>query len=187
MLNSPTAVPRVIKRYSNRKLYDPQTSKYVTLDDLKQLIRDGTELRVEDAATGEDLTSLTLAQILLEGERTHQIALPATLLHQLIKHGEAWYDLAQRMIRTDVLETPAGPQDAERLWRQWAALGGWRPPAEAQPEPASTPKPPAPTHLEEEVVALKKHLLALEKRIRPEKRRTRTGRGRAPRGSGRRR
>ena len=164
------AVPYVIKRYSNRKLYDPQSSRYVTLDDLKQLIRDGSELRVEDAATGEDLTSVTLAQVLLEGERTHQNALPVNVLHQLIKHGEAWYDFVQG---------------------QWAALGGLGPPAPPQPGAPvknDTPPPPA-APLEEEIAALKNQLLALEKRMRPEKpgkRRPRTGRGKTPRGSGRR-
>jgi len=57
----------VIKRYSNRKLYDTQESRYVTLEELEEMIRAGKELQVLDAATGEDLTSVTLAQILLEG------------------------------------------------------------------------------------------------------------------------
>ena len=81
MLSSrPFAVAYIIKRYSNRKLYDQQTSHYVTLDEIKQLISSGTEVRVEDADSGEDLTSLTLTQILLESERTHQAALPSALL-----------------------------------------------------------------------------------------------------------
>ena len=193
MLNCLTAVPYVTKHYSNRKLYDPQTSRYVTLDDLKQLIRDGTELRVEDATNGEDLTSLTLAQILIEGERTHQNTLPATLLHQLVKHGEAWYDFVQRFMRANMLDQAAsGPGNAENLWRQWAAFGGWPQPADRPqdaPEPKSTNSAasPAAASLEAELAALKEKLLALEKRVRPEKRRTRTRRGRATRGSGRRR
>ena len=190
MLDCPTTVPYVIKRYSNRKLYDPQTSRYVTLDDLKQLIHDGTELRVEDATSGEDLTSLTLAQILLEGERAHQNALPATLLHQLVKHGEAWYDFVQRFMRANMLDRAAsGPGNAEKLWRQWAAFGGRPQPAD-RPQDAREPKSTksaassAAANLEAEIAALKEKLLALEKRVRPEKR-ARTRRGRATRGSGR--
>jgi polyhydroxyalkanoate synthesis repressor PhaR len=170
-------VAHVIKRYSNRKLYDPESSRYVTLDDLKQLVRDGAELRVEDAATGEDLTSLTLAQILLEGERTHQKGLPAALLHQLIQHGEAWYELVGRMMRTGPLGSVPGAGDPERLWRQWASFNGWRPPAGEDTAAASAePTPQAATPLEEEVAALKSQLAALEKRVRPRKRSA----GRAP-------
>jgi polyhydroxyalkanoate synthesis repressor PhaR len=107
-------VPYIIKRYSNRKLYDPQHSRYVTLEDLKQLIRDGVELKVEDVDTGDDLTSLTLTQILLEGERTRQ-TVPATLLHQLIKQGEAWYELLDRTFKANPFENlSAGPKEPVR-------------------------------------------------------------------------
>src|SRR2546428_461573 len=56
----------VIKRYSNRKLYDTQESRYVTLEEIEEMIRAGREIAVVDAASGEDLTSVTLAQIILE-------------------------------------------------------------------------------------------------------------------------
>jgi len=82
----------VIKRYSNRKLYDTQESRYVTLEELEELIRAGREISVVDVSTGEDLTSVTLAQIILENERNHRATLPTAFLHQLIKHGEAWQD-----------------------------------------------------------------------------------------------
>jgi len=62
----------VIKRYSNRKLYDTQESRYVTLEELEELIRAGREISVVDVSTGEDLTSVTLAQIILENERSRR-------------------------------------------------------------------------------------------------------------------
>ena len=62
----------VIKRYSNRKLYDTQESRYVTLEELEELIRAGKEISVVDVSTGEDLTSVTLAQIILENERSRR-------------------------------------------------------------------------------------------------------------------
>src|SRR5690242_1850674 len=80
----------VIKRYANRKLYDVQVSRYVTLEDLEQLIRRGKEVSVVDAATGEDLTALVLTEIILRGERGGRAGLPAGFLHLLIKHGDAW-------------------------------------------------------------------------------------------------
>src|SRR5216683_2889002 len=82
-------MPYVIKRYSNRKLYDTQESRYVTLEELEELIRAGKEISVVDVSTGEDLTSVTLAQIILENERSRRAGLPTGFLHQLIKHGEA--------------------------------------------------------------------------------------------------
>ena len=66
----------VIKRYSNRKLYDTQESRYVTLDEIEEMIRGGREVSVVDAASGEDLTSVTLTQIILEAERNHRGNLP---------------------------------------------------------------------------------------------------------------
>ena len=59
----------VIKRYSNRKLYDTQESRYVTLEEIEEMIRAGREISVVDAASGEDLTSVTLTRIILENER----------------------------------------------------------------------------------------------------------------------
>src|SRR5258706_15611366 len=85
----------VIKRYSNRKLYDTQESRYVTLEEIEEMIRGGREVSVVDASTGEDLTSVTLTQIILEHERNHRGTLPIGFLHQLIKHGEAWQGFRQ--------------------------------------------------------------------------------------------
>src|SRR4030067_269127 len=90
--SSARASAYVSKRYSNRKLYDTQESRYVTLEELEEMIRAGKEISVVDVSTGEDLTSITLAQIILENERSHRAALPTAFLHQLIKHGEAWQD-----------------------------------------------------------------------------------------------
>ena len=85
---------RRITRYSNRKLYDPQQSRYVTLDALEKLIAEGEEISVADLA-GNDLTSVTLIQILLERQRTSRGTLASPLLHQMIRRGAAWQDLAQ--------------------------------------------------------------------------------------------
>src|SRR5947209_17759083 len=90
----------VIKRYSNRKLYDTQESRYVTLEEIEEIIRAGKEIAVVDAASGDDLTSVTLAQIILENERNHRAALPTAFLHQLIKHDEAWKELIQRSTKS---------------------------------------------------------------------------------------
>jgi hypothetical protein len=61
--------PRIIKRYANRKLYDTSTSSYITLEEIAGLIRDGEALRIVDNVSKEDLTSVTLAQVLVEDEK----------------------------------------------------------------------------------------------------------------------
>ena len=66
----PTAPERhLIKKYANRKLYDTRTSRYITLDEIAQLVRDGHEIEVVDRDNGADLTQVTLSQIVLSEEK----------------------------------------------------------------------------------------------------------------------
>lgn len=74
----------VIKKYSNRRLYDTAGSRYVNLDDIGSLIRQGREVQVLDAETGEDLTRLILTQIIVEDAKGKPSGLPLELLRQLI-------------------------------------------------------------------------------------------------------
>ena len=76
---------RLIRRYDNRKLYDVAERRYVTLDQLQGFVAGGEEVTVLDQKTGSDLTSLTLAQILLEGLRQRTARIPRSLLVQLIR------------------------------------------------------------------------------------------------------
>ncbi|OLC45335.1 MAG: hypothetical protein AUH80_08890 [Chloroflexi bacterium 13_1_40CM_4_65_16] len=59
----------LIKKYANRKLYDTRTSRYITLDQIAQLVRDGHEIKVVDRGNGGDLTQVTLSQIVLSEEK----------------------------------------------------------------------------------------------------------------------
>jgi polyhydroxyalkanoate synthesis repressor PhaR len=77
--------PVVIKKYANRRLYNTQTSSYVTLDHLAQMVKDGTEFEVHDARTGEDITRSVLTQIIFEEESKGQNLLPIKFLRQLIR------------------------------------------------------------------------------------------------------
>jgi len=76
---------RLIKRYGNRKLYDPASGRYVTLSELAALVAGGQELEVLDQKTGDDLTNLTLAQALLDGVRQGASRLPRQVLTRLIR------------------------------------------------------------------------------------------------------
>ncbi len=82
------SVPRrIIKRYSNRKLYDTQGSTYVTLLQIAQMIREGEEVQIIDNASKEDKTDVTLALIISEELRTKPRAVPLSTLKALIRHG----------------------------------------------------------------------------------------------------
>jgi polyhydroxyalkanoate synthesis repressor PhaR len=77
--------PVVIKKYANRRLYNTQTSSYVTLDHLAAMVKAGTEFEVQDARTGEDITRSVLTQIIFEEEAKGQNLLPIKFLRQLIR------------------------------------------------------------------------------------------------------
>lgn len=83
--SNPSDAPVVIKKYANRRLYNTQTSSYVTLDHLAQMVKDGTEFEVRDARTGEDITRSVLTQIIFEEEAKGQSLLPINFLRQLIR------------------------------------------------------------------------------------------------------
>ena len=77
--------PITIKKYANRRLYNTQTSSYVTLDHLAAMVKEGTEFEVQDARTGEDITRSVLTQIIFEEEAKGQNLLPIKFLRQLIR------------------------------------------------------------------------------------------------------
>src|SRR5207249_528579 len=144
------------------------------LDESEEMIRNGKEISVVDAATGEDLTSVTLTQIILENERNHRSALPAAFLHQLVKHGEAWQDFIQRSMKSSLEGIVSSQREVERVFREWSTRSGWAPTprtdAKREAEPAKRDAAePDPDRLRDEVATLRERLRALEDRL--EKRR----------------
>lgn len=77
--------PRIIKKYPNRRLYDTETSSYITLADVKKLVLDNVEFRVEDAKSKEDLTRSILLQIILEEETAGAPMFSSDMLSQIIR------------------------------------------------------------------------------------------------------
>ncbi|MCB8926917.1 MAG: pesticidal protein Cry15Aa [Ardenticatenaceae bacterium] len=77
----------VIKRYPNRKLYDTEAKRYITLDGIAELIREGAEVQVVDHTTDEDLTAVTLTQIIFEQEKRNSGFLPKSVLTGLVRAG----------------------------------------------------------------------------------------------------
>lgn len=76
--------PVIIKKYGNRRLYETANSRYVNLDDIARLIREGQDVKVVDAKSGHDLTRVILTQIITEDAKEKPTGLPLELLRQLI-------------------------------------------------------------------------------------------------------
>lgn len=92
----------LIKRYPNRKLYDTEAKRYVTLDNVAALIRDGNDVEVRDHETGEDLTGITLSQIIFESEKKNSGYLPSALLTNLIRAGGETFGYVRRSVQASV-------------------------------------------------------------------------------------
>ena len=91
-------IGRTIKRYANRKLYDTRESRYVTLDQIADMIRRGEDVKVVDNNSKEDLTSVTLAQILFEEEKKKHSFLPLSALRNIIQSGgESLHELMNQL------------------------------------------------------------------------------------------
>ena len=93
------AATRILKKYPNRRLYDTQTSSYVTLTDVKKMVLSGEDFEVRDAKTGEDLTRSILLQIILEEESGGVPMFTAPMLSQIIRfYGDAMQGMMGDML-----------------------------------------------------------------------------------------
>ncbi len=161
----PSDEPILIKRYANRKLYDQGRSRYVTLEELEELIRQGREIRVVDAVSGEDLTSQTLAQIILDTTRGHRTGLPVAFLHQLIQHGTAWQSFVQESLQSSLAGIVASQRETERVLRDWGARAGWWTSENERAAPPPRADASDAAGLRAEVAALREKLRELESRL----------------------
>ena len=101
---------RIIKRYANRKLYDTEHSRYVTLDQISEMIRAGDDVKIVDNKTKEDLTTVTLAQIIFEEEKKQRSFLPLNAMRNIIQSGGQWFAEAQRRVQS-ILPIPGKRAD----------------------------------------------------------------------------
>ncbi len=112
----------VIKKYANRRLYDTSASRYVTLDHLRELVKEGRDFQVVDAKSGEDLTRGVLAQIIFEEESKGETLLPIEFLRQLIGfYGDSMQGMVPSYLRMS-MDTFA-QQQAEMRERMTGAIG----------------------------------------------------------------
>ena len=91
-------MPVIIKRYQNRKLYNTQSKRYITLEEIENLIKSEKEIKVIDNSTGRDITPITLSQIIFEFEKNRSGFLPIKLLLSLVQSGGNRIDELRRNI-----------------------------------------------------------------------------------------
>lgn len=104
---------RIIKRYANRKLYDTEHSRYVTLDQISEMIRNGDDVKIVDNKTKEDLTTVTLAQIIFEEEKKQRSFLPLNAMRNIIQSGGEWFAEAQRRVQSILPGKKKDGEDAD--------------------------------------------------------------------------
>jgi polyhydroxyalkanoate synthesis repressor PhaR len=112
--------PKVIKRYTNRKLYDTVESRYVTLDEIAEMVKQNVEVKIVDNRTKEDLTSVTLAQIVFEEEKKKN-QMPLSVLREIIRQpGERLTDFISTQVspRVDAIKQEAGHRINTLLGRE---------------------------------------------------------------------
>ncbi len=115
---------KLIKRYTNRKLYDTVESRYVTLDEIAEMIKQGLEVKIVDNRSKEDLTSVTLAQIIFEEEKKKN-RMPLTMLREIIRRpGESITGFIQKEVtpRVNSIREEAGSRLDKLLRRDENAL-----------------------------------------------------------------
>jgi len=100
MTTSEKKKPVVIKKYANRRLYDTETSAYITLEDLCKRVKQGRDFTVVDAKSGQDLTRQVLAQIIFEQETKGFTMLPTDFLRNVIQ----FYDHGMQDVLSNYLE-----------------------------------------------------------------------------------
>jgi polyhydroxyalkanoate synthesis repressor PhaR len=95
-------MPLIIKRYRNRKLYNTQSKRYITLEEIEQIIKEQEEIKVIDNDSGNDITATTLTQIIFDLEKNKTGVLPVDLLFSLIQSGGKRINEIRRNIFTSV-------------------------------------------------------------------------------------
>jgi polyhydroxyalkanoate synthesis repressor PhaR len=110
----------LVKKYGNRRLYDTETSHYITLDDLAQIIKAGRDVKVVDAKSNKDLTKLVLLQIISEREKEHDL-LPVSFLKKMIQLSDhAISDSLNRYLRVSLDAFLTAQQEFEERYKSFA-------------------------------------------------------------------
>lgn len=171
--------PIVIKKYANRRLYNTESSSYITLDDLSRMTREGIDFQVLDAKTGKDITHQILTQIIMEEESHGEQMLPISFLRQLISmYGNSMQSLMPHYLEATMDNFRANQRKLQESWSASmspealaqlaetnmamfkAAAGAFMPGA----KPA-TPETPTPASSADDLEALREQMTEMQRKL----------------------
>ncbi len=114
----------IFKKYANRRLYDTEHSKYVTLGAVAERIRAGQQVKIIEAKTKEDVTAFILTQIVLEQARMKNVLLPTPLLHIIIQYGDnVLADFFEKHLQQTIESYIAYKASVDEQFRRWLDVG----------------------------------------------------------------
>ena len=176
------ADPIVIKKYANRRLYNTQSSSYITLDDLSRMTREGIDFQVLDAKTGSDITHQILTQIIMEEESHGEQMLPISFLRQLISmYGNSMQALMPHYLEATMDNFRANQRKLQETWQASmgpdalarlaetnmamfkAAASAFMPGAGAGAPPS--PPTPTPHAVEDDIEALREQMAEMQRKL----------------------
>ena len=179
--------PVVVKKYANRRLYNTESSSYITLDTLAEMVRGGRDFVVYDAKSGEDITRGVLTQIIVEEENKGRALLPTSFLRQLIGfYGDSMQNLVPRYLeqamssfarqqqemRKAMQQTMGNlfPFNIEEMGRQMERAMTlfspfYRPPGAGLPQDMPAAESQAAGRAEEEIEALRAEVASLRRQL----------------------
>jgi polyhydroxyalkanoate synthesis repressor PhaR len=175
--------PVIVKKYANRRLYNTRSSSYITLEDLARMTREGTDFKVLDAKTGNDITHSILTQIIMEEEAHGEHMLPIGFLRQLIAmYGHSMQSMmpgyleasmdnfqANQQKLQEAFKSSLGPDAFARLaetnMAMFKAAAGALIPKNAAPAASSAPEPKAANRTQAELDALRQQMADMQKKL----------------------
>ena len=114
----------ILKKYSNRRLYDTRNSRYVTLEDVAGMIRSGEQVQILDASTKEDVTAFILTQVVLEAAKRKNSLLPVPVLHLIIRYGDnALGEFFEKYFQKTVFNYLETKRAFDEQFAQWLDMG----------------------------------------------------------------
>ena len=178
------ADPIVIKKYANRRLYNTQSSSYITLDDLSRMTREGIDFQVLDAKTGSDITHQILTQIIMEEESHGEQMLPISFLRQLISmYGNSMQALMPHYLEATMDNFRANQRKLQETWQASmgpdalarlaetnmamfkAAASAFMPGTGAGAGAPPSPPTPTPHAVEDDIEALREQMAEMQRKL----------------------